>query len=403
MTTDPGARDRQGSGQRAAGHDEAEAIWGRLAPVIRSWRRWRHSRPFWGGLFVLLGGAVILLSERAPLPLIVHIGIQGLAGYLVPTVLVLCGLLLWFNPGQRVFYSLLSVLLALTSWITSNLGGFFVGMLLGVLGGSLAFAWQPRGNTPSRDVTQSPPSTQPSAGLSLIIGDTQSETDPEPPGTTGPLHPPDQRDPGETGIDQAGPAPFAARLLARRHNAPLSYRPAVFPALSVAIAMFGGPLGPGPPQQQGPSQAAGARAPAPVARPPAVSAAGTRSGLTAASALLTGLSFDGVAAVRTRAGTVPMLKFSMHEIILSGGEIRAPATVGSSPFIRESLASIVGHVILYTTRWSYESRGRTMTFTPRRPPASVPSNVIYTNLTTGRLLLTSDALQSGWSRAPAAL
>jgi len=404
VTTDPRARDRHASGRRADGQDEAEAIWGRLAPVIRSWRRWRHSRPFWGGLFVLLGGSVILLSERAPLPLIVHIGIQGLAGYLVPAVLVLCGLLLWFNPGQRVFYSLLSVLLALTSWITSNLGGFFVGMLLGVLGGSLAFAWQPRDNTTSRDATPSPPATQPSAGLSLITGDAQSEPEPESPATTPPLQPPDQRDSGETGSGPASRAQFAERLLLRRrHDAPLSYRPALLPALSVAIAMLGGPLGPGPPPLQGPSQSAGPPARAPVARPPAVVAAGARSGLTAPSALLTGLSFDGVAAVRTRAGTVRMLKFSMNQLILSGGELRASPAAGSSPLIRESLASIAGHVILYTTRWSYESRGKTMTFTPRRPPAALPRTVTYTNLTTGRLYLTSDVLESSWSEAAAAL
>ena len=403
MTTDPRARDRHASGRRADGQDEAEAIWGRLAPVIRSWRRWRHSRPFWGGVFVLLGGSVILLSERAPLPLIVHIGIQGLAGYLVPAVLLLCGLLLWFNPGQRVFYSLLSVLLALTSWITSNLGGFFVGMLLGVLGGSLAFAWQPRDNTPSTDATPIPPATQPSAGLSLITGDAQSEPEPESPATTRPLQSPDQRDSGETGSGPASRAPFAERLLLRRHGAPPSYRPALLPALAVAIAMLGGPLGPGPPPLQGPSQSGGPPARASVARPPAAAAAGARSGLTAASALLTGLSFDGVAAVRTRGGTVRMLKFSMNELILSGGELRAQAAVGSTPLIRESLASIVGHVILYTTRWSFESRGKTMTFTPRRPPVALPRNVTYTNLTTGRLYLTSDALESSWSQAPAAL
>jgi len=400
VTTDPGARDRQASGQRADGRDEAEAIWGRLAPAIRSWRRWRHSRPFWGGLFVLLGGTVILLSERAPLPLIVHIGIQGLAGYLVPAVLVLCGLLLWFNPGQRVFYSLLSVLLALTSWITSNLGGFFVGMLLGVLGGSLAFAWQPRDKSQSTDAAPSPPATPPSAGLSLIIGDTQSEPDEEAPETTRPLEPPVQRDSGKTGSEPASRAPSSERMPRRRHEAVLSYRPAALPALCVAIALLGGPLGPGPPQPQG----GGPPAHAPLAaKPPAAAAAGARSGLTAASALLTGLSFDGVAAVRTRGGTVPMLKFSMNELILSGGELRARASAGPSPLIRESLASIVGHVILYTTRWSYESRGKTMTFTPRRPPAAVPRNVTYTNLTTGRLYLTSDALQSFWWHAPAAL
>ena len=56
-------------------------------------------------------------------------------------MLLLCGVLLWFNPAQRTFYSLLSILLALGSWITSNLGGFFIGMILGIVGGALAFAW----------------------------------------------------------------------------------------------------------------------------------------------------------------------------------------------------------------------------------------------------------------------
>ena len=398
MTTDPGASSRQANGRRGDAHDEAEAIWGG-GPVIRSWRRWRHSRPFWGGFFVLLGGSVILLSEQAPLPLVVHIGVQGLAGYLVPIVLVLCGLLIWFNPGQRVFYSLLSVLLALTSWITSNLGGFFFGMLLGVLGGSLAFAWQPRDNTPSRDVKPSPPTTQPSAGLSLIIRDTQSE--PEPQETTLPLRAHDRHDSGETGSAPPSGAPFAALPL-RRHDTPLSYWPAALPALSVAIALLGGPIGPGPPQLPGLWHGGGPPAAARVAKP-AASAASSLSGLTAASALLTGLSFDGVAAVRTRGGTVPMLKFSMNELILSDGELQARATAGSSPLIRESLASIIGHVILYTTRFSYESRGKTITFTPRRPPAALPRTARYTNLTTGRLYLTSDALQSSWSVALAAL
>jgi hypothetical protein len=44
-------------------------------------------------------------------------------------------------PIAWFYYSLLSILLALASWITSNLGGFFIGMLIDVVGGSLAFAW----------------------------------------------------------------------------------------------------------------------------------------------------------------------------------------------------------------------------------------------------------------------
>lgn len=109
-----------------------------------AWRRWRRRRPFWGGLLVILGGAEILLSEKAPVGVIVHLGMQGVAGYLVPIIMLLCGVLLWFSPEQRMFYAILAVLMSVASWLTSNLGGFLIGLLLGMVGGSLAFAWAPR-------------------------------------------------------------------------------------------------------------------------------------------------------------------------------------------------------------------------------------------------------------------
>jgi hypothetical protein len=109
-----------------------------------AFRRWRHGRPFWGGLLITLAGAEILVTVKAPLPVVLHVGMLGLAAYLVPIVILLCGLLLWFSPDQRMFYAILSVLLSLLSWVTSNLGGFFIGLLLGLVGGSLAFAWSPK-------------------------------------------------------------------------------------------------------------------------------------------------------------------------------------------------------------------------------------------------------------------
>ncbi|MEV4560336.1 DUF6114 domain-containing protein [Kitasatospora sp. NPDC049285] len=100
-------------------------------------------RPFWGGLLVTLAGVEILLTEWAPMHMVLRIGLRGLAGYAVPALILLCGLLLIFHPVQRVFYSLLAVLATLGSWITSNLGGFFIGLLLGLVGSSLAFGWLP--------------------------------------------------------------------------------------------------------------------------------------------------------------------------------------------------------------------------------------------------------------------
>ncbi|WP_324786986.1 DUF6114 domain-containing protein [Streptomyces sp. H51] len=105
--------------------------------------RWRAGRPFWGGLLLALGGAEILLTEKASLKVVMHIGMQGLAGYLLPALMLLCGLLTLFSPAQRLFYSIVGVLSSLGTWVTSNLGGFFIGLLLGLVGSCLAFGWLP--------------------------------------------------------------------------------------------------------------------------------------------------------------------------------------------------------------------------------------------------------------------
>lgn len=108
-----------------------------------AFRRWRADRPFWGGVLLALGGAEVLLTMKASVKVMLHAGMQGLAGYLLPTLMVLLGLLILFNPGQRLFYSITGVLVTLGTWLTSNLGGFFVGLLLGVVGSCLAFGWLP--------------------------------------------------------------------------------------------------------------------------------------------------------------------------------------------------------------------------------------------------------------------
>ncbi|MFI2432779.1 DUF6114 domain-containing protein [Streptomyces sp. NPDC018693] len=113
-------------------------------PAVRlRFRRWRGQRPFVGGLLLVLGGGEILLTMKAPLGVMLHIGIQGVAGYLLPTLMVVLGLLILFNPSQRLFYSIVAVMVSLGTWVTSNLGGFLVGLLLGVTGSCMAFGWLP--------------------------------------------------------------------------------------------------------------------------------------------------------------------------------------------------------------------------------------------------------------------
>ncbi|MEU2776354.1 DUF6114 domain-containing protein [Streptomyces sp. NPDC007162] len=108
-----------------------------------AFRAWRARRPFLGGLLLTLGGGWILLTVKASLKVVIHVGVQGVAGYLLPVVMVLCGLLTLFSPSQRLFYSVLGLLCSLGSWVTSNLGGFFVGLILGAVGSCMIFGWLP--------------------------------------------------------------------------------------------------------------------------------------------------------------------------------------------------------------------------------------------------------------------
>ncbi|MFD0891871.1 DUF6114 domain-containing protein, partial [Streptosporangium algeriense] len=114
-------------------------------------RSWRRSRPFWGGLFIVTAGLELLsvsLTINA-LPVAVMFGAVG-AGYLIALILVLAGVLVWLQPGQRIFLGLVSVVLSLASFVYSNLGGFLAGMVLGLLGGMLTAAWAPANRPANR-------------------------------------------------------------------------------------------------------------------------------------------------------------------------------------------------------------------------------------------------------------
>jgi uncharacterized protein DUF6114 len=190
----------------------------RLRDARSAFRIWRRTRPFWGGLLITCGAGEILLSEHGPLQVVIHIGAKGLAGYIVPVMLLLCGILLWFNPAQRAYNSLFAMALALLSWITSNLGGFFIGMLLSLVGGALAFAWTPDSERqPLRRPHIIPQIRHPSLGLALTLRPIAALPPPAPvesslvgegPGSAGP--PPDSAETAPDDRASASPSGFRA-------------------------------------------------------------------------------------------------------------------------------------------------------------------------------------------------
>ena len=113
----------------------------------RGWRgfgRWRRSRPFWGGLLLLVAGLELFLSSNQSIAGIqFHTGIEGLLSYLLPVLLLLAAVLTWVTPGQRIFYGVVGAGTAVYSLIGLNLGGWFLGALLGMIGGALLIAWAP--------------------------------------------------------------------------------------------------------------------------------------------------------------------------------------------------------------------------------------------------------------------
>ncbi|BFU44490.1 DUF6114 domain-containing protein [Krasilnikovia sp. MM14-A1004] len=113
-------------------------------------RAWRRRRPFWGGLLLMLAGLELFFSANQTVgDMEVHVGPTGFLSYLLPLILLLCGLLVWFTPGQRLFYGIIGLLTALYSLVGLNLGGFFIGMILGIVGGALTLAWAPRRPVPT--------------------------------------------------------------------------------------------------------------------------------------------------------------------------------------------------------------------------------------------------------------
>jgi Family of unknown function (DUF6114) len=113
------------------------------------WQAWRRSRPFWGGLLLLVAGLELVLLPlsgvlvHGGLKLVIYIGIGGVFGVLIGALLIAAGTALLVNPVHRSFYGIAGIVLGIVSFPASNLGGFFLGMLLAIIGGALGYAWSP--------------------------------------------------------------------------------------------------------------------------------------------------------------------------------------------------------------------------------------------------------------------
>ena len=400
-------------GEGSAGQDPVEPLSLSTAPASRrrAFRTWRRSRPFWGGLLLLLAGlemlAIPLFSVLAhtSVKVIIYIGIGGVFGVLIGGLLVACGLLIWFHPSQRVFYAIAGMLLAVVSFVATNLGGFFVGMLLGVTGGSLSFAWAPvAGREPPGRRHRRPHHGDPSDGLGIVLrdqaagraglGDHRRNGDRLMALAITPLVLSGLVLPGSLGssmqpassqfvciipIPFICPAPSPAPSPAASATptspvqpitVPATVPPATVPPIPIpTVTGTPDPAASGSPQPTAsPSASAAAQ---PKAAAPGQLAAAAQSSLTADSALLVGLSYDGVAQVATASGTVTMMKFTMNSLTLTGNIALTVSEGRGTAVTRSSSMHFGGPVVLYATKLSGDLLGIPVTITPTSPLATI--------------------------------
>jgi hypothetical protein len=115
--------------------------WYRRAQI--AFGQWRRARPFWGGLLCLLGGALMAYGPLSVFRYVLVAGTVIWAGVLIGLLVCAMGLFLWLTPQFRQIVGILAAVFSVVSLITSNLGGFILGLLLGSFGGAMGFAWTP--------------------------------------------------------------------------------------------------------------------------------------------------------------------------------------------------------------------------------------------------------------------
>src|SRR5205085_4937721 len=189
--------------------------------------------------------------------------------------------------------------------------GFFIGMLLGIVGGSMGFGWTPSAGQPARRRSAPPRHggrALAAAALPLLLAGTALS--------------------GQNAAHDMSPAQQQGCILWILCLPSPTPSPAPTPAATQpasdgagAGATPGSPPGPGSTPRPAPSAG-----PAPGRRSGSKTAAGTpgaeastaTSVIVTGSATLDGMSYQGTARVPTASGTLTMMKFTMSSLALTG-------------------------------------------------------------------------------------
>ncbi|MFE4606063.1 DUF6114 domain-containing protein [Kitasatospora indigofera] len=149
---------------------QGENLFTRLRLRFRSWRR---TRPFWAGLLAMIAGVPIMYLPYAHLSLggmtVAMSTTAGAGSLIIGILLIVLGLTAWYQPAVRVFAGVATTLLTLVSIPVSNLAGFGLALIPGLVGGGLMVSWAPLKERAATDLPA--PADQPAAEGSDADGD----------------------------------------------------------------------------------------------------------------------------------------------------------------------------------------------------------------------------------------
>ena len=461
---------------RAAGQQP-----GRSGAWRESWRRWRRTRPFWGGLLLSLAGLELIaipltgVLGHGAIKLVIYIGIGGVFGVLIGAMMIACGVLICANPPHRTFYGITGVVLGILSFPASNLGGFFIGMLFAIAGGGIAFAWTPLAPEPDAPVVIGKPGeswdpddpTDPGSrgfkGYSYYeefqtpedsgeldeFDEPDQEAEPdeeeepdeeaEPAGPDGLYRPDGPGVPrgtgtpsglrylavaamplvllaGLLGVPKARAATAASQQAAGTCILLIICLPSPNPSPTPSPGPSGSGTGPGPSASPSPGQPGQPGQPGKPgtshhktkgrkADGPDLEAATATSVITADSATLDRLVYQGAANVPTAGGgTVKMMKFTATSLTLSGDVTATVTQKGSNAVTKSPAFDFTGSVVLYATKLSGCLGPVCVTMTPGNAVAVLlrltggitgQLSLTLTHVTTDQPLVMAGALESG--------
>jgi hypothetical protein len=93
---------------------------------------------------------------------------------LIGTVLLICGVSFWTRPQFRTAAGIIALILALSALVTTNLGSFLIGTLLGIVGAAFGLAWSPSttpsGRAADADAAMGQPSPSPRVRTTTDVG-----------------------------------------------------------------------------------------------------------------------------------------------------------------------------------------------------------------------------------------